>query len=185
LTSVNDNKVSGISFRTRAYRLKDGQYEGDVYGYPAYGELLKSYTLSGILSSYGPPSQIFIDAALGSQALPVTPAFGDYFKIHLWYPDQGIFMEYDISVEGSGDNYRFCPTNASILGVLTPPGLATASYQEILLKSWDEYINFFPPTEFIKTSEEAFGMTIQEFYQLFRSPTNQCLETPKSIWWPK
>lgn len=182
LTSSSGNIISVIAIETRTYKLNNGEYDGDVYGYPAYNELLKPYTISEVLSSYGQPDQIYISASLRGDTL-VTPGYGDFFEIHLWYPEQGIFMKYVMSVEGSGDNYRFCPSNAFILGYLLPPGL-DPGYQEILIEIDDRYQNWFPPSDFIKTPEDAFGMTNEEFYHLIITSPDSCLETLKAIWWP-
>ena len=182
LNTLGENDISVTEFYTRTYGLKAGKYDGDVYGYPAYSELLKPYTISGVLSNYGPPDQIYVVAYLRSDTL-ITPGFGDHFDLHVWYPNQGIFITYKMSVEASGDNYRFCPSSAFVSGTLMPSDLGTG-YQEVLLKLGDRYQGFFPPSVYVKTLTEAFGMTIDEFYQLFRSPTDRCLETPKSLWWP-
>lgn len=184
LALLNENNVYVNGFETSAYRLKNGEYNGDVYGYPAYNELLKAYTLSGILSSYGPPSQVFIRSNLSTDELPLPPFSLDSFVIHLWYPNQGIFMEYNTLAGGSGETYRFCPSNSFISGILLPTELGTG-YQEVLKKYGGVYPLFFPPAANIKTPEEALGMTIEEFYQTFRLPTDHCLQSPKSVWWPK
>jgi hypothetical protein len=184
LAPLNENNISLNEFSTRAYQLKDGAYNGDVYGSSAYNEHLKAYTLSEILSRYGPPSQIFIRSNLSTDELPLPQYSLDSFVIHIWYPNQGIFMEYSMLAGGSGKTYRFCPSNSFISGVLLPTDLGTG-YQEVLKRFGGVYPLFFPPAANIKAPEEAFGMTIEEFYQLFRSPTNKCLESPKSIWWPK
>lgn len=182
LTYVGENDVSVITFHTRAYATENGEFINEVYGNPAYSNLLQNYTLSGILYNYGLPIKIFIEAYLRGDTT-VTPSYGDLFMIHLWYPDQGIFMEYKMSVEGSGNNYRFCPSSAFISGYLMSPGLGEG-YQDVLLKLGDRYQGFFPPSLYVKTPEEAFGMTNEEFYELFDAPTDLCLDSPKSIWWP-
>jgi hypothetical protein len=160
--------------------LKDGQYSGDIYGYPAYTALLGAYTLSEILSDYSLPSHIFIQSDLSGTP---SPGWWGTFIIHLWYPEQGIFMEYQMAIDGSGDIYRFCPTNAFVSGTLIPLGHRT-DYQEILINLRGIYPLFFPPASNIKMPEEAFEMTDEEFYELFTASPNSCLETQKSIWWP-
>jgi hypothetical protein len=184
-TSSTDNVVSIVSAESRAYRQQDGHYEGDVYGYSAYNELLKPYSIASVLTNYGNPQNIYIFGFLRDD-VAVTPGFGDHFVIHLWYPNQGIFMAYQMAVERSGTNYRFCPSNALISGYLMTPGLGS-KYKDILLSlNSTLYQYFFPPsTKYINTPQEAFGMTDEEFIQLFRSPTDRCLETPISLWWPK
>jgi hypothetical protein len=180
----NTNTISVAGMDTRSYKVKNGEYDGDIYGYPAYNELLQNYTLSGVLSIYGPPSKVFINTDLRSDNLPDTPGYGDDFKIHIWYPEQGIFLNYLMPVEGSGKNYRFCPSDSAISGYLMPPGLSEKHQEETLLKFGTEYSAIFSPSEFVKTPEDAFGITSEEFYRLILSAANVCLETPKAIWWP-
>jgi hypothetical protein len=184
LVPLNGNKISANGFATRSYRLKNGQYNGDVYDYAGYNQLLKAYTISEILSNYGPPGQVYIRSNLSTNQLPLPPYSLDTFVIHIWYPDQGIFMEYSMLAGGSGDTYSFCPSNSIISGVLLPNN-PRGGYQEILKKYGGVYTLFFPPAANVKTIEEAVGMTSLEFHQIFRSPTDRCLETPKAIWWPK
>jgi hypothetical protein len=184
LSLPGESKVSLIGMYTRSYKLKNGQYNGDVYEYGPYNDLLKAYTISGVLTQYGQPTQVFVLASLRSDTWPKTPGYGDYFEIHLWYPDQGIFLVYKMAVERSGENYRFCPSQSLISGYLLEPSLKT-NYQDVLIRMNDDYRDFFKPSIYVKNSEDAFGMTLEKFYQTFLSPTNQCLETPISIWWPK
>jgi hypothetical protein len=181
-TSLSDRKVSIIGAESRAYKLENGNYEGDIYGYPAYNELLRRYSISSVFSNYGKPSQIYVVAFLRTDTT-VTPGFGDHFDLHVWYPDQGIFMKYKMSVAGSGDNYRFCPSDAFASGYFMSSDL-TANYKDVLL-NLGVYNYIFSPSPYVKTTEEAFGMTEEDFYQIFHLPTDRCLETPKSIWWPK
>jgi hypothetical protein len=183
LTSANGKTISIIGFETRAYRSMPGKYD-DVYGYEPYTDLFKAYTISSVLSQYGPPAQIYIVASLRGDVWPDTPGFGDYYEIHLWYPDQGIFLAYKMSVERAGENYHFCPSKAFISGYLLEPDLV-ANYQNVLEGLNNNYRYFFSPSIYVKKPEEAFGMTIEELYQLFQAPTDRCLETPISIWWPK
>jgi hypothetical protein len=182
--SLENDQVSIISFESRAFGVQGGNYLGDVYGYSTYNELLKHYSLPNVLASIGEPGKIYVVGYLRGDTL-VTPGFGDHFDIHLWYPDQGIFLVYKMAVERSGSNYRFCPSNALISGNLIENDLVS-NYKDVLI-SLDSrlYELFFQPSQFIKSTEDAFGMSEEEFYKLFHSPMSRCLETPISIWWPK
>lgn len=182
-TSSTERKVTVISADSRAYKIENGQYIDDVYGYAVYNELLKQYFISEILSRYGPPDNIFITANLRGDTL-ITPGFGDYFELHIWYPNQGIFMMYKMAVERFGNNYTFCPSNAFVFGDFIPPDHGS-DYQALLPDFMNKYQYFFPPAPYVKTPQEALGMTNQEFYELFRTPTDRCLETPISTWRPK
>jgi hypothetical protein len=182
ISFAGEDKISIIGFASWAYKLNSDGVKNLAYEYPPYNEFFSAYTLSGILSSYGTPDLIYINAGLGRDSLPQTPLASDYFLIHILYPEQGIAMRYEMSVEGVGDNYRFCPSNSFIQGYLIPPS-TRETFLQVLQNSGDDFSKFSPPSEFTKTPEEAFGMTIGEFYQIFRKPTDRCLDTQKKIWW--
>jgi hypothetical protein len=180
---LGENEISVIGFHTRSYQEENGSYVDDVYGYPAYREYFRSYTIPEILSKYGVPDLIYILGSLRSDKLPETPGWGDYFVIYLSYPERGIFMEYQMSVTGSGSNYRFCPSDSFISGNLM--GISDSKDKNILNKLGITYQHNLSGSIYIKNPQDAFGLTDEDFYQLFHSPTSRCLETPKSIWWPK
>jgi hypothetical protein len=190
LMRTDEDKVSIAFVDTRADWYINGQWGGYAYGYYAYNQLLKHYTLSGILSEYGLPTHIYIFGSLRADiilSVSQTPFATDLFRIHLVYPDQGILMKYEMPVEGRGDNYRFCPSKAQITGYLMPSGSAEDFYTT--LHSFEDdggfYKSYPPDAVYSKTPEGAFGMTIQELYQSFQSAPDHCLETLKSIWWPE
>jgi hypothetical protein len=182
LNNVGENNISVTEFSTRTYKLDSGIYSGDVYGYPFYSELLKKITISEVLSSNGQPDQIYVSSYLRNDML-VTPGYGDHFDLHVWYPNDGIFMTYKMAVESEGNNYRMCPSTALISGDLTLPNLGD-NFDDALLKLGSKYQGFFPPSSYNKSLEDAFGIPIEEFYRIFSVPTDHCLETPKSIWLP-
>jgi len=173
LVPSNSNVVSVIEIETLSYQIKNGGRGEIIYHYPPYSELMKVYTLSAVLSEYGLPKQIYI------YALNTSPLV--YFQIHAWYPDKGIFITYDLLAHDLGSSYKLCPMDSLVSGFLTQP--VTTDYQGFLLQmNKDLYKNFFPPSAFVKTTDEAFGLSSDEFYQLFRSATNHCLNTPKTTW---
>jgi hypothetical protein len=178
----NDETISVISIHTQVVKPFDDP-DRDLYGYAPYNEMLKAYTLSAILSSEGVPSDLHVFASLRGDTT-VTPGFGDYFLLHLLYPDKGILMEYKMKVEGDGSNYRICPTTAWINGYLTQPNLGT-KYGEVLAAVDGKFSYISSPPQNPITFEEAFGMNIDEFYQVFLSTPNRCLETPISLWYHK
>jgi hypothetical protein len=177
--SSEDNIVTKIGISTMAYK-ETGDTLKKLYGNPYYNELLNDYTLPKILSSYGPPSQMFITADILYPGVDSKLRPRDTFKIRVLYPEQGIFVRYSMPVESSGDNYLFCPSRSFVNMNLIAPYLDNNEIQTIMADSdWEV---FFEPSRYNKSPKEAIEMTIDEFYQIFRSPTDQCLETPKSIW---
>jgi hypothetical protein len=182
IESIN-NIISVISAETRAYKDTNSEF-GDVYGYSKYDDLLQQYSIARVLTKYGNPDIIYILGVLRDDVI-VSPGFGDYFAIHLWYPDKGIFIAYKMAVERSGTNYRFCPSKAFISGILMPPG-SDSNYKSVLYRVDSNYDYFFPPvSKYVETPVEAFNMNDEEFVRLLLSSTDQCLETPVSLWWPK
>lgn len=173
LTPSESNIISVIGIHALTYRVKNGDRDVDIYDYPAFNELMKTYTLEAVLSRYGLPKQIYI------YAVPSTPL--GYFQLHVWYPDQGIFLIFNLLAHDLENSYRLCPKDALLSGYLTQPD--SSGYQESLLQiNGDLYKNFFPPSEFVKTTDEAFGLSTDKFYQSFVSPNNLCLDSPKSVW---
>jgi hypothetical protein len=184
LSKIGDGNISVIAFSTRSYSEESDLASGDVYGNLDYLEVFSQYTVSRILSKYGEPDQIYILGSLRNDKLPETPGWGDDFVLYLWYPSKGIFLNYQMAVSGSGDNYRFCPSDAFISGNLMK-GDPGSGYKDILMRLGETYQHILSGSPYIKTPQDAFDMTNEDFYKLFSVPTNRCLETPKSIWWPK
>ena len=167
---------------TRTFIEENGEYKDDIYGVQAYYQLFKPYTVSGILSEYGVPEKIYVVAYLRTDS-STTPGYGDHFNIHLWFPNNGIFMEYKMSVDGVGQDYRICPTKAFILGTFMQTGLGDR-YESVLSKLGGKYELLFSSSRYVQTVDEAFNMTAEEFYQIFSTQTDECLETPTARWWP-
>jgi hypothetical protein len=185
-TYRGEGKITLINARTRANREIDGEWRGYVYGYPGYNELMHALSLPEILSRYGIPGNIYIRDTISRLAI--------YFTVYLQYPQRGISISYEMPAEGMEkwnemtpdefeDIYRFCPSKAFVDIVLIPSNLG-AEYQDFiqgLSPTWDDY--FFRP-KYSKTPEEGLGITNEEFYERFRSLSEQCLEISSQTWWP-
>jgi hypothetical protein len=178
--AANGEKITISSFDTQAYKPYDDP-DRDLYGYGPYNDMLRAYSLPEILSNLGTPTGIYVLASLRHD-LPVTPGFGDYFLLHVIYQEKGILMEYQMKPDGVGNKYRICPADAWISGAFTPPNLGLEFGK--LLASINHKFTYLadPSQQHGETSEEAFGMTMEAFYQTFLSTPGQCLETPKSLW---
>jgi len=174
--------ITFFGFDTKSYKPYDDP-DRDLYGYGPYNDMLRAYSLQAILSNLGKPAIIHVLASLRHD-LPVTPGFGDYFQLHVVYPQKGILMEYQMKPEDDGNNYRICPASAWISGGLTAPDLGPG-YGKFLATVDTNLTYLASPLQQAGNTEEAFGMTIEEFYQAFLSAPDRCLETPKSLWWHK
>ena len=94
------------------------------------------------------------------------------------YPEKGLFVRYNALAERLDDKIRGCPSKAFIeLWLLSPND--KDSYQEILSANDVTWEGNFP---YSRSVEDATSMTVEEFYQIFKEPTDSCLETPLNIW---
>lgn len=172
LSNVDGKTVKMLKIFTQTLRdLGNRSYE-NVYGSSVYNELLGSYSIDNMLSKYGRPSQVLVRADVYDYSQRET------FEITLLYPETGIFARYNSVAERVGDKIRGCPSKAVIeLWLLTPTEKDT--YQEILSandETWEENWPYTTPIQ------EATSMTVEDFYQMYKEPTDMCLDTPLNIW---
>ncbi|RPI21336.1 MAG: hypothetical protein EHM70_25260 [Chloroflexota bacterium] len=172
---INNNVVSGLYFQARA--LEDFENEQDfgsrsVYNSDSFGEHLRLFMLPQILNEYGVPESVVV---FTFQEVPPARYGDETFQIVLLYPDQGILVEYTTQMRIDGRNVLGCFSNAHIEMELHPAGNRDRFFDQIA-PSWQSVIDQYTPIE------EATSMTLEEFYENFRQPTDQCLETPSEIW---
>jgi len=169
---VTDDTIDIISI----HAVPPERDEEFVYGDAQFAEDLKPYMLPQLLAVYGQPPQVFLKTY--SNAPDRLP-----FSLLLFYPDQGILVEYNgpIGEEGKrygpigeGEMIRICPWRSEINLWLWSPeramtiGRVTGDYIDV-----SDY----------RSLEEVTGMSIEQFYQTFSQPDNQtCLETPADLW---
>lgn len=170
---VTDDTIDVISIHAVPPE-RDGEF---VYGDAQFAKDLEPYMLPQMLAVYRQPSQVFVKTYSGDLPgwLP--------FSLLLFYPDQGILVEYEGPVGEEGKRYgpleegemiRICPWRSKINLWLWSPdnamtiGRVTGGYIDV-----DGY----------RSLEEATRMSIEQFYQAFSQPGNQtCLETPADLW---
>lgn len=158
----------------------NGEVVEDLFGQPIFNRYMEYYTASRILERYGTPSQILIAAFEDEPDYPPAPWLP--FSIVLIYNEQGFLAEYITPVEIAGEHYRGCPWNAHI-------GISTWSPDEErplaeVVAGFGRGMNALN-IEYFKPLEEATGMTVDEFYQMFKEAGNtQCIDTPRSLWSP-
>jgi hypothetical protein len=157
----------------------DGSSSYEVsWGDPLLAEILRSYNLSQVLSKYGMPSEVLIrthQAALLNQPWPIS--------LIVYYPEQGFMIEYVADgMPAPNNNIGWCPSLAfPIFWFWTPSNEITMLdvVSEIPGEQIDreslEAGNF-------KTIVEATGMSIEEFYSLFKNNEDKCVETPTNLW---
>lgn len=172
-SDLDKDTIKMIHVSTQVLRDKGaGSYE-TVRGAVLYNELLDSYSLPNILSKYGSPSQVLVRGDVYDYS-----ANPDTFEITLLYPEQGIFVRYNMLGERASGKISGCPPKAFVeLWLLSPND--KNSYQEILSSMDETWEGHWP---YSMSVDEAAQMTLDKFYNTFKKPTNRCLETPLSFW---
>lgn len=156
--------VRWIEVDTMAYRKGKIKLEND-YTSPYYLEIFQYYMLPSLLATYGPPDHVyvFLDTGIADMGLGI-----DLYLLHLDYPKQGWVAHLEMPLYNRGDLFVGCPSEA---------------FTTLHLWSPDDPARDFPlDLAVLFTIEEATGMSIDEFYQKFKDPSNiSCLETPANI----
>jgi|KBSSwiStaDraftv2_1062776.scaffolds.fasta_scaffold76346_3 hypothetical protein len=169
----SENKiVNHIAFNAEVHRpLAQGGYE-EVFNSKFFGEKVSAYALSHVLTEQGIPSSVMIETAGG----PLTRGGTGGFDILLLYPDQGILVNYRTQMHLNGANVRGCPANAYIQMELYPPGQPDSFSEGLKQTDWPLKMTGYKPLE------EVASMSVQEFYDTFREPTDKCIETSIKLW---
>lgn len=173
---TNDGIINDIAFKTGEYKETSDE-RSPIYDSEIFGERLRPYMLTGILSEFGKPTSVVIHTS-GKQ---ITGSGG--FEVLLFYPEQGIFVHYTTQMETVGDNARGCPANAQAELELYPSGdvdaFAKALSQTIWAFAWPELAE----NPSWKSIDKATSMSLEQFYETFRHPTDKCIETPLKGWY--
>ncbi len=174
LTNSDNDSVSHISFHASARKeMKQELGYEDVFNSTIFGERVRAYMLPQVLSDQGIPSSVLI-ATLGG---PLTRGGTGGFHILLLYPDQGILVNYTTQMQLVGENVRGCPSNAHVELELYPSGKGDIFLKLLAGTDWPQNI-----TNNYKPLGEVTSMSLEQFYQTFRQPTDKCIETPANLW---
>ncbi len=143
---------------------------------PLNGEFdkrIEYYMLPNILSQYGSPTTVMLStmAKLPSSGVPGG------FKVLLLYPDQGILVNYTMQMQIAGENIMGCPSNVNAEFELYPPGQPDSFFDFLGPSGWAQIIrNTYKPLE------EATSMSQNDFFLIFKKPTEECILTPSNLW---
>jgi len=142
---------------------------------PALAEIITPYTLQNILLKYGEPSTILLfthQTALLNQPLPMS--------VVLFYPQHGFMVEYVIDGKITPNNITGCPSLAFPYFWFWSPS------EQITIKDVASSIAGYQvdgeTIASFKTIQDAINMNTDQFYSLFKTDKNKCIETTKDIW---
>lgn len=168
--------VRSIGFRVREEKMVTDSY-GNLYGepvfdFPPFAKRVEYYSLSHVLSKQGIPDSVMISFYLPSD----NPSFAGGFEIALLYPEKGIWVHYTMPLYSLAGTQRGCPASAHVEMDLYPSGNPEAFYLLLEETDWARMKHGY------KSVEEATSLSVEEFYQTFRNPTDKCIETPENLW---
>jgi hypothetical protein len=175
--AVKNDVVSYVGFQAQILQEWKGE-QGErgfdsIFDSSFFGEQLSQYMLPQILSAYGQPEAVL----LATPAEFPPPQYGQgHFRVLILYPDQGILVHYRTEMRVVGQNVMGCLTNAHVELALLPTGYGSSFYDLLAPTKWPDLINNYIPLE------EVTSMSLDDFYQTFRQPTDKCLETPARFW---
>jgi hypothetical protein len=135
-------------------------------------ELVSAYNLSELMETYGEPGSVFIDAYSGWE--------NDYgprhVAIHIYYPQHGIFAQYDAPNGEVGDGILHNCIEYGPLLLLWSPERQLNYADAIVSLGLDFQFPFLPVSE-------ALGMDVPTFYETYRGADREvCIDTPVDLW---
>jgi hypothetical protein len=169
--------ISHIHFDAGAFKEvpdptnSNRSYQAFIFDSTSFGKKLAFYMLPNLLSEYGRPSSVLLRTNPG----PNERGGMGLFTLILMYPDQGFLVQYTTIMRMSGANVLGCPANAHVTVDLYPSGHAD-TFIELIAPVWNDIISVYKPLE------EVTSMSVEQFYQTFRQPTDKCLVTPSTHW---
>lgn len=176
MESIFGNQVvNRIFFRARGF----DEDENFVYDSILFAERLRLYMLPAVLSEQGIPAAVMVSTYEGSDRGKHLPGF----DVVLLYPDRGIMAIYTTSRQLIGRNVRSCLASAHVEIHLSPVGQPDAFVE--MLEQTHQWGFLWPDPQdgpYWKHIETATSMTLEEFYEVFRQPTDRCIETPIDVW---
>lgn len=177
---LSDNQiVNHIHFRAQEEQIptnSNGSWisRRPIYGLPIFIERVEYYSLSHLLNEQGIPDSVMIQSSGPS----VHRTGSILIHTAVLYPNRGIWAEYTtlVNEDEVGSITKSCPINAHVEMELYPVGNPDSFYTLLDQTDWGITKNAYKPLK------EATSMSLKQFYESFRQPTNKCIETPTKIW---
>lgn len=134
--------------------------------------LVQSYNLSEFLMTFGKPSEIHLGTWVSRRYISDFP-----FSFSLYYPDLGIIADYWATTNVSEDLVIGCPTDE-----LPPYLMFWEPEEERLFLDLVLYDHPAMEEKYLPHLEDATGMSIEEFYEIFIDPESEaCFEVPLEL----
>lgn len=152
----------------------------EVFDSVDFGRRASYFMLPHVLTEQGRPDAVVI-STLASPVTRTNSTIVGGFDTVLLYPGQGLLVHYTTQMQLDGEKVRGCMANAHVELELYPSG-ERDSFAEYLASTKWAGMWPVPNNLYWKPIENATTMTLDQFYETFRQPTEKCIETPASLW---
>jgi hypothetical protein len=149
--------------------VASGYSYSDAFDLTSFGETAAFYMLPEILTKHGRPGSVLVLTFGGSIVKEIQ--YHD-FDLILTYPEQGILVHYTTKKRVEGSNTLGCVANAHVEFRLIPPGKSESFFAYLEKTSIGQALKNYTPLE------DWTSMSIDDFYQTFRHPTDKCITIP-------
>ena len=138
------------------------------------------FSLSQVVEQFGVPSQVLL------QHDPVLGLNGSDYGLLLFYPDQGLMVEYVGRSQQQGTAFEFCPDGRlRLMAWFWQPGTALSPVELYMrvsdLPRYQRKAHPEPPLNYLPL-EQALGLDPAAFSQMVLDGSLSCLETPADLW---
>mgnify|MGYP000415724930 CR=1 FL=1 len=143
----------------------------------AFQSAWELYSLKQVLTVYGKPSRVWVQLAAG----PVRPESTMGYGLWLFYDQLGFLIQYGGTGLKVQPLYHVCPTTQGQGGMVYIQLVLRAVENDVPLETLagvtEEWLPYLLPIE------EAAGLSVTEFYTLFRTENDMpCFDTPRDLW---
>ncbi len=143
-----------------------------VYDSTVYKRILNNYLLSSVLTKYGEPDQVLLSMDITYLEEP-SP---DTFNVWLFYPSRGAIINYEGEAIIENKIIKGCPSNTFVTLWLSAPGSNNLHPETLDKEIWSS------SSQYYKSTEDAFGISQEEFYLKNKETNNECFLSPLDIW---
>lgn len=150
------------------------------YSPTGFESLWMNYSPGQLLKTYGAPSRVLLQAP-GQTGVGTSGKTG--YSLWLFYDQQGFMLRYDGGVADL-PIYHICPDSEEPSLQIYRMDLNMQTLHNSRPLEWDDSILVREMNEdTVKTIQEAAGLSVEEFYELFlQKDEPHCFDTPHNIW---
>lgn len=171
LQPTNDT-IDSMYITTQTLRTLEDGSRLYVYDSAVFKKILNKYLLSSVLTEYGQPDRILISMDIGV-AEDTSPST---FNIWLFYLSRGSVINYEGEAIKQDSSIKGCPSNTFVTLWLSAPGSNNLHPETLDKEIWSS------SSQYYKSTEEAFGISQEEFYLKNKETNSECFLSPLDIW---